>query len=299
MVTNSVYIVVCVYPNCCMRNGDNGVIFECENLILLRTQHVNSLSKLKSLILSNADGTETREVGRVGHRVLASLGNGVFRFQLFRLLGDKHVQLMFDIHGRIMAEQVMKFSADVGDIGGGGSIHSTYVQDDRPLAPPPIHVAIPVADMELDEEDSDEEYIAESGDSDSSEAGDDKEFVLETPAKAAVRYVLSPPHLIPALSDVPSHYHTLDLDAMHERILFSNMGEEDYNLDGVIEFRVGHKFKCRDAVMQGVKNYSIFQSAKYWVIKSDRLKYNVQCRQAANGCPWNLRIALRQNLGYW
>ncbi|RYR54364.1 hypothetical protein Ahy_A06g029621 [Arachis hypogaea] len=32
------------------------------------------------------------------------------------------------------------------------------------------------------------------------------------------RHVLPPPHTIPALSTVPSHYHSLDLDAMHERI---------------------------------------------------------------------------------
>ncbi|RYR07597.1 hypothetical protein Ahy_B05g074987 [Arachis hypogaea] len=73
------------------------------------------------------------------------------------------------------------------------------------------------------------------------------------------------------------------------------MGEEDYNLDGGVEFWVGHRFKCRD----GVKNYSIRQSAEYWVIESNRLKYHVQYRQAANGCPWSLYVVLRQNIEYW
>ncbi|RYR52349.1 hypothetical protein Ahy_A06g027281 [Arachis hypogaea] len=100
-----------------------------------------------------------------------------------------------------------------------------------------------------------------------------------------------------ALSDVLSHYHTLYLDAMLERISFSNTGEEDYNLDDGIEFWAGHRFKYRDAVMQGVKNYSIRRSAEYQVI-SNRLKYHVYCRQAANECPWSLHVALRQNLGY-
>ncbi|XP_025676932.1 uncharacterized protein [Arachis hypogaea] len=46
-------------------------------------------------------------------------------------------------------------------------------------------------------------------------------------------------------------------------------------------------------------NYSIRRSAEYRVIESDWLKYHVQCRQAENECQWSLRVALRQNLGYW
>ncbi|RYR39131.1 hypothetical protein Ahy_A09g044580 [Arachis hypogaea] len=136
---------------------------------------------------------------------------------------------MFDIHGRIMAEQVMDLSAE----------------DDSPFAPPLIHVAMPVEDMEVGKEDSDEEYVVDSKDNDSSKDDDDEEFVPETPAEAAY-----------------------------------------YNLDDGVEFRVGHRFKCRDAVMQGVKNYSIRRSAEYRVVESDQLEYHVHCRQAANGCPW-------------
>ncbi|XP_016206183.1 uncharacterized protein LOC107646514 [Arachis ipaensis] len=222
--------------------------------------------------------------------------NGVFRFQLFRLHGDEHVQLMFDIHGRIMCEQVMELSAEVGHGGSGGSVHETYVQDDRPLAPPPIHVAIPEHEAEEGEEESDEDYVANS---ESSDGGDEDEFVPETPAGAVARHVLPPPHLIPALLAVPSHYHSLDLDAMHERTPVSNTYEVDYNLEGNVEFWVGHRFRSREAVLYGVKNYSIRKSVEYRVIKSDQLKYHVQCRQADSGCQWSLRVALRQNLGYW
>ncbi|RYR10827.1 hypothetical protein Ahy_B05g079304 [Arachis hypogaea] len=195
-----------------MRNDDNGVTFECKNPILLRTQRVSTLSELKSLILNNLGGTKAREIGRVGYKLLAPMGNGVFRFLLFQLLGDKHVRLMFDIHGRIMAEQVMELYTEVGDIGGGGSVHSTYVQDDRPLAPPPIHLAIPVDEAEEGNEESNEEYVADSADSDSFEGGDEEEFTV-------ARHVLPPPHPILTLSAVLSHYHSLDLDAMHERTL--------------------------------------------------------------------------------
>ncbi|RYR09368.1 hypothetical protein Ahy_B05g077663 [Arachis hypogaea] len=244
MASDSPYIVVLVYPNCRMRNDDNGVTFECEDPILFRTQRVETLSGLRSLILNKLGGTEAREIRRVTYRLLAPMGGGVFRFRLFRLLGDEHMRVMFDIHGRIMVEQLMEFSVEVGHSGGGPSIHSTYVQDNRPLAPPPIHVAVPVDKAEEGKEESDEDYVADSGDTDLSDSEDEDECVPETPVPT-----------VPRIS--------------------------------------------REAVLQGVKNYSIRRSTEYWVIESDRLKYHVQCRQAENGCQWSLRVALRQNLGYW
>ncbi|RYR66733.1 hypothetical protein Ahy_A03g012798 isoform A [Arachis hypogaea] len=259
-----------------MRNGDNGVIFESQDPILFRTQRVETLSDLKSLILSKLWGTQASKIGRVAYRLLAPIENGVFRFRLFRLHGDEHVRLMFDIHGRIMSEQ-----------------------DNRPLAPPPIHITILENEAEEGEEESDEDYVADSGDSESSDDNDEDEFVPETPAGAVSRHVLPPPHPIPVLSVVPSHYHSLDLDAMHERISVSDTCGVDCNLDSGVEFRVGHRFRSREAVLQGLKNYSICRSAEFRVIECDRLKYHVQCRQADSGCKWSLRVALRQNLGYW
>ncbi|XP_057734784.1 uncharacterized protein LOC130950289 [Arachis stenosperma] len=231
-----------------------------------------TLSDLKSLILSKFGGTQAREIGRVAYRLLAPMENGVFRFRLFRLHEDEHVRLMIDIHGRIMCEQVMELSAEVGHGGSGGFAHETYVQDDRPLAPPPIHVVIPEHEAEEGEEDSDEDYVVDSGDSESSDSGDGDEFLPETPVGAVPRHVLPPPYPISALSAVPSHYHSLDLDAMHERIPICDTYGMDYNLDGSVEFRVRHRFRSREAVLQGMKNYSIRMNAEYRVIESDRLK---------------------------
>ncbi|RYR21355.1 hypothetical protein Ahy_B03g066645 [Arachis hypogaea] len=125
----------------------------------------------------------------------------------------------------------MELSAEVGHGGSGGSVHKTYVQDDRPLVPPSIHVAIPEHEAEEGEEESDEDYVEDSADSESSNGGDEDEFVPETPAGAVLRYVLPPPHPISALSAVPSHYHSIDLDAMHERIP---------NREGIPKMRVTH-----------------------------------------------------------
>ncbi|RYR14780.1 hypothetical protein Ahy_B04g071473 [Arachis hypogaea] len=134
-------------------------------------------------------------------------------------------------------------------------------KDDPPLAPLPLYVACLVEDMDIDDENSDEEYIADNNESSSSEDDDEEEFVLETPVEQSRWYLLPSPHPILALSSVFNHYHTLDLDVMQEKNPFFNTGEDDYNLDGDVEFWVGHRFKSKDAMLQGVKNYSIHRSA--------------------------------------
>ncbi|RYQ97462.1 hypothetical protein Ahy_B08g093504 [Arachis hypogaea] len=68
------------------------------------------------------------------------------------------------------------------------------------------------------------------------------------------------PPLAPPLLHVVSPVEDMDVD------------------DDDVKFRVGHRFKSRDAVMQGVKNYSIRRSVEYRIVESDRLKYHVHCR---------------------
>nr|XP_029145228.1 uncharacterized protein LOC114924537 [Arachis hypogaea] len=51
---------------------------------------------------------------------------------------------------------------------------------------------------------------------------------------------------------------------------FLDTGEENCNLDSSVEFQLRHKFKSREAVLQGVKNYSIRRSTEYRVIESNR-----------------------------
>ncbi|RYR59249.1 hypothetical protein Ahy_A05g025097 [Arachis hypogaea] len=93
-------------------------------------------------------------------------------------------------------------------------------------------VLVPVQDLDVEDEESDKEYIADSHESGSSDDDDDDEFILETPVDGPVRYLLPAPRLIPELSYVPSHYHTLDLDAMYEKTPYSNIGADDYNTNG-------------------------------------------------------------------
>ncbi|RYR47581.1 hypothetical protein Ahy_A07g033514 [Arachis hypogaea] len=122
---------------------------------------------------------------------------------------------------------------DVGRVGGSG--HSNFVQDDPPFAPLPLLYVSPAVDLDVDSEESDEEYVADSNDSSSSEEDEEEEFVPETSVDASVWYLLPAPQPILTLSVVPSHYHILDLDAMHEDTTFFNMGGNNYNIDAAVE----------------------------------------------------------------
>ncbi|RYR04182.1 hypothetical protein Ahy_B06g083783 [Arachis hypogaea] len=178
MSSSSGYLVVSVNPNCRLRNSDN-----------------------ENLILSSVSGSARKKIERVGYRLLAPTKNEIFRFRLFLLHGDKHVRLMFDIHRKIIAEQVMELFAEVGDVS------SNFVQDDPPLAPKPLHVASPVKDIDVDDKDSNEEYVVDSNESGFSEDDEEEEFILET-VEASCRYLLPALDPIQVLSSVPSHYAT-------------------------------------------------------------------------------------------
>ena len=57
--------------------------------------------------------------------------------------------------------------------------------------------------MEEGDEESDKEYVADSADSDSSEEGEEDEFVPETLVEPSRQYLLPAPHPILMLSSIP------------------------------------------------------------------------------------------------
>ncbi|MED6149406.1 hypothetical protein PIB30_062110 [Stylosanthes scabra] len=152
------------------------------------------------------------------------------------------------------------------------------------VVPPHEHIG----ETESEGEDAGESEGGNSG------AGND-EFVSATPI--STRFLLPTPIPVPDLSTVDSHFHTLDLDVIEEDWLTDiGGGSDDYNLDGGVELRVGHRFCSREAVHMGVKNYSIRRAAEYKVLESDSMKYHCVCKQSANWCPWRIRISYRVNL---
>ncbi|MED6171594.1 hypothetical protein PIB30_042120 [Stylosanthes scabra] len=156
----------------------------------------------------------------------------------------------------------------------------------RPIAAAPLRIATPDVSMEMDSgsgEGSDGEYLGETDES--SDSFDEVEFVDET--QVGRRFLLPAPAAVPDLASVSSHFHTLSLYAMEEEPREGHDGgEDDYiNLDGGEEFRVGHRFSCREAVQMAVKNYNIRRAAEYRVLESNPYKYVCRCKKHESGCP--------------
>ncbi|MED6210797.1 hypothetical protein PIB30_067524 [Stylosanthes scabra] len=121
----------------------------------------------------------------------------------------------------------------------------------------------------------------------------------ETRSATHTRHVLPAPSPIPRVEDVPCYFQQLDLDEGVSSDPLNSGISNDYNTDRGAEIRIGHRMRNRKAVQTAVKNYSIRRNAEYRVIESDRIKYHCRCKHAADGCPWSIRVALKQNLSYW
>ncbi|MED6157606.1 hypothetical protein PIB30_024775 [Stylosanthes scabra] len=189
-----------------------------------------------------------------------------------------------------MQDKFMEFFAEVRHVGGSSGFRPYQFQAD----PAPANIVPP--DYNSDE---DSDYDDES----SGHNKDEDELVPNTPAAGGPRLVLPAPKPIPALTDVPSFFQQLDINVRHIEDPTMESVVVEYNTDGGVEFIVGHRMPNRKAVLTAVltvvKNYSIRRNAEYKVIESDRLKYRCCCKHYTAGCPWMIRVSLRQNLGYW
>ncbi|XP_057730469.1 uncharacterized protein LOC130945785 [Arachis stenosperma] len=268
---NNQFFFVVVYPNGIVRHADEGVIFESDKIVMLRTYWVDSMDALNTILLSNMGGVGTKEVGQVAYRFLNVLPNGGFTNWLFWIDGDQHVRIMFNVHARLIPQHVMELYAAIRNVvvSGGLSLSTPKVM---PLKAVPIHYAQPYGSADEDNSKGDSTYVA--GSRSSSDTASEDEFVPETPSGGVGRFLLPPPLAIPRLSDGPSHYQTLNLDAMQADNLLNPGNGEDYNTNGGVEFQVGHRFRNREAILMAVKNYSIRRNARYRVLESDRLKYH-------------------------
>ncbi|MED6219957.1 hypothetical protein PIB30_040583 [Stylosanthes scabra] len=144
------------------------------------------------------------------------------------------------------------------------------------------------------DEGSDEEFVGDTNDSTKSSYG--TEFVPESQCRRD--FLLPAPALIPDLSSVSSHFHTLHLHDMREEPMEGfGGGGDDYDVAGGEEFRVGHCFNTREAVQMAVKNYSIRRAAEYRVVESNPSKYVCRCKQYGAGCPWSILESVRSHIG--
>ncbi|MED6209585.1 hypothetical protein PIB30_056156, partial [Stylosanthes scabra] len=234
-----------------------------------------TLDELKNFILRTLGALGRKSVRRVAYRLLNILPPLEYKFKIFWLEGDVHVRAMFELHRRYGPRQVMELLFETRDmVRSEAGPSSAQAAPTGPIAAAPIRIATPDVSVDIDsssEEGSDEDYQEETDES--SDSFDEA---------------------------VSSHFHTLNLDAMEEEPREGHGGGGDHyiNLDGGEEFRVGHRFSCREAVHMAVKNYNIRRAAEYRVLESDQYKYVCRCKQQEAGCPWRVRVAMRTNHGY-
>ncbi|MED6116093.1 hypothetical protein PIB30_096890 [Stylosanthes scabra] len=199
---------------------------------------------------------------------------------------------MFELHRRYGPRQMMELLFETRDpVHAEAGPSCARAAPVGPIAAAPLRIATSNVSADMDsssEEGSDGEYQGET--EESSDSFDQSDFVDES--LVGRRFLLSAPVPIPDLALVSSHFHTLNLDAMEEepREGHGGGGDDYVNLDDGEEFRVGHRFSCREAVQMAVKNYNIRRAAEYRVLKSDPYKYVCLCKQHKAGCPWRASV---------
>ncbi|MED6195097.1 hypothetical protein PIB30_034837 [Stylosanthes scabra] len=267
-MSDSNLVVDTLYPDGEMKRGADGIGFACPNPILCYIQRVDTLDVLKYFILRIMGAVGRKHVRRIAYRLLNILPPLEYKFKIFWVEGDVHVRAMFELHQRYDPRQVMELLVETRD-----AIHSEACQVGA-IAPPLQRIATPDVSMDMDsgsDDGSDGDYLGES--EESTDSFDEAEYVEES--QVGRMFLLPAPAAIPDLASVSSHFHMLNLDAMQEepREAHGGGGNDYLNLDDGEEFRVGHRFSCREAVHMAVKNYNIQRAAEYRVKEFDQNKY--------------------------
>ncbi|MED6205441.1 hypothetical protein PIB30_017666 [Stylosanthes scabra] len=245
-MSDSNLIVGMLYPDGETTRDADGIGFACPNPILCYIQRVETLDELKSFILCTMGAVGWKYVRWIAYRLLNILPPLKYKFKIFWVEGDVHVQAMFDLHRQYDPRQVMELLFETRDvIRSEAGPSGTWAGPMGAIVVPPLRIATP-------------------------DVFDEADFVDET--QVGRRFLLPAPAAIPDLASVSSHFHTLNLDAMQEepREVHGGGGNDYLNLDGGEEFRIGHRFSCRGVVHMAVKNYNIRRALEYRVRESDQ-----------------------------
>ncbi|MED6161138.1 hypothetical protein PIB30_057887 [Stylosanthes scabra] len=244
--------------------------------------HVDTLVELKQLILSHLGSACSRKTDHPAYRFQAITADNRLEYRPSWISKDNHVWMMFEVYKRVMDGKVMEFFAEVRHVGSSSRFR------------PPGPFALEDVVMRDYNSGEDSDYEEESP----CHSTEEDEEVPNTPT-GCPRLVLPTPLPIPDLAQVPCFIQQLNIDTRHVEDPTMEAVDVEYHTNGGVEFMVGHRMRNREAVLMTVKNYSIRRNAEYKVVESDRLKYHCRCKHHAARCPWMIRVALRQNLGYW
>ncbi|MED6210791.1 hypothetical protein PIB30_067448 [Stylosanthes scabra] len=258
-----------------------GASFKSNNPVMFAHNRVNTLRELKQLIPSH--------LGPEGQALTA---DDRLEYRPSWISENSHVWMTFEVHKRVMEGKVIEFYVEVRYIG----CSSSFCSFVPPTAvAPSMLLALEDVAMCVYNSGDDSDYEDES----SYASTEEDEEVSNTPTVGGPRLILPTSLPIPNLADVPSYFQQLDIDERYVEDPTMESVAVEYNTDGGAEFMVGHRMRNRDTVLMAVKNYIIRRNAEYRVVESDRLKCHCRCKHHTAGCPWMIRVALRQNLGYW
>ncbi|MED6123873.1 hypothetical protein PIB30_053664 [Stylosanthes scabra] len=152
-------------------------------------------------------------VRRVAYRLLNLFPPNQFKFKIFWVDSDAYVRALFELHRRYGSRDVMELLTEMQtmNVDAGGSTSSSRGGPGAIIAAP-----IQCATSEVGDDDSDEDFVANTNES--SKSSDGSKFVPESQTRQE-----------------------------EQREGFGG-GGEDYDLDGGSEFRVGYRFSTREAV---------------------------------------------------
>ncbi|RYR43834.1 hypothetical protein Ahy_A08g040232 [Arachis hypogaea] len=219
---NNQFFFVVVYSNEIVKHGNEGVIFESNKTVMLRTNRLNTLHALKTIMFSNIGGIGTKEVGRIAYKFLHALPNGGFTNRLFWIDRDQHMRVMFDIHARLMPQHVMELYAAIRDVVVGAELSPSSLEI-VPLEATLIHYAQPYYSADEYNSEGYSTYVA--GSRSSSDTASTDEYVPETPTGSVGQFFMPPPLAIPRLSE-------------HTPILAPTISQDHAQLDSSLICRV-------------------------------------------------------------
>ncbi|MED6209209.1 hypothetical protein PIB30_052521 [Stylosanthes scabra] len=206
---------------------------------------------LKNLILMNLGEVGRKEVTRILYRMPVAMANS-FIYRKMPLRTDQNVSMMFSYHYGIASVFAIELCVQMEDLGGSSS-SSNHVESGRGIninegaRIPANRRARPCRSL----------------------YDDDDEFILDTQPPIAEPELGLPTITAPLrrVSEEAAHYSTINPEGMYSGS--AEDGPSSYPVSGELELEIGLKFTNREIAMLAVKNYNIWQSAKFKVVESD------------------------------
>ncbi|MED6123593.1 hypothetical protein PIB30_050505 [Stylosanthes scabra] len=198
-----------------MGRDADGIWFRSASPVVFQMQLVNTLEKLKTVILRNKGAVGSMLARRLAYQLLNLFPTNQFKFKIFWVDSDAHVRAMFELHRRYGSRDVMELLTEMQtvNVDAGGSTSSSRGGPDAIIAAP-----IQFANPKVGDDNSGEDFAANTNES--SESSDCSEFVPEShPCENPGGMRLEPPALHKCREERRVEHEIPQLDRMAKRSL--------------------------------------------------------------------------------